>query len=53
VFESGNTQSLLNAMEWIAKQEVSELNRMAERSNELGLKNTPEIWASTLLSFLK
>jgi len=53
VFESGNTQSLLNAMEWIAKQEVSELNRMADRSNELGLKNTPEIWASTLLSFLK
>jgi len=52
-FESGNVDSLLEAMQWTAKQEVTELNRMAERSNELGLKNTPEIWASTMLSFLK
>jgi glycosyltransferase involved in cell wall biosynthesis len=52
-FEASNVDSLLEAIQWIAKQEVTELNRMAERSNELGLKNTPEIWASTLLSFLK
>jgi len=51
-FESSNVDSLLEAMQWIAKQEVTELNRMAERSNELGLKNTPEVWAGKLLSFL-
>jgi len=51
-FEASNVYSLLEAMQWIAKQEVTELNRMAERSNELGLKNTPEVWAGKLLSFL-
>jgi glycosyltransferase involved in cell wall biosynthesis len=52
-FQSGNVDSLLDAMQWIAQQDVSQLTQMAERSNALGLRNTPEIWAEKLLSFLK
>ena len=51
-FESGNLESLIGAMTWMAKQDVSDLNRMIDRSNELGLKNTPEIWAKKVMTFI-
>jgi len=52
-FKSGNAQQLFDAMCWISEQTDEKLLEMGRLSHELGMKNTPEIWASTLLSILK
>ena len=53
VFQSRNSASLLEKMQWIASLDQGQLLTMSEHSHTLGMQNTPEIWASTLLSILK
>ena len=50
-FKSSNSDELLKAMHWIASLDEGELLKMSERSHQLGMKNTPEIWAEKLLKF--
>lgn len=53
VFESGNTASLKKALLNIMGLSKVKRQQMGERSVQLALQNTPEIWAETLLSVLK
>jgi glycosyltransferase involved in cell wall biosynthesis len=52
VFRSGDVDGLLDAMLWIGSQTESKLNQMGSKSHELGMKNTPQIWAEKLLSMI-
>jgi glycosyltransferase involved in cell wall biosynthesis len=51
-FEAGNAQSIQVSLERVAQLSDSELIAMAEKSHHLGLGNTPQLWARTLLDFL-
>lgn len=52
-FKSGSVDELADAMYWVAAKSNEQMLRMSEKSHELGMKNTPEIWAERLMSLLK
>jgi glycosyltransferase involved in cell wall biosynthesis len=52
-FRSNNTDELLKAMTWITNLSKDELLDRSTKSHELGMKNSPEIWADKLMSFLR
>ncbi len=51
-FQSGSVYSLYQAMVKVANLSQMHLKDMAQQSHKLGSKNSPEVWASKLLSFL-
>jgi glycosyltransferase involved in cell wall biosynthesis len=50
-FKSQDASSILNAMKRVVEMSDEKLLEMGKESHELGVKNTPELWANTLLSF--
>lgn len=53
IFPSGNVKALLDAMKSMASQNQEDLMKMGDRSHELGMMNTPEIWAEKLLGIVE
>ena len=51
-FESGSVHSIVSAMKKVAQLDHDNLIKMTQKSHELGLRNSPELWVSKLLSFL-
>lgn len=52
VFKSNNVDSLFDAMLKMASNTPHDLNVMGEKSHELGMRITPELWAKKLLKLL-
>jgi glycosyltransferase involved in cell wall biosynthesis len=52
-FMAGNEEALEELLLSIMKMDPSALIKMGEESHGLGLQNSPEIWANTVLEFLK
>ena len=50
VFKSKDKASLKKALQSIINLDDAQLKKMGERSVQLAMQNTPEIWAETLLS---
>jgi glycosyltransferase involved in cell wall biosynthesis len=53
VFPSGDVQALYEAMIWVAEQHPSKLEHMGRLSHELGMQNTPQLWAEKLLHMVE
>jgi glycosyltransferase involved in cell wall biosynthesis len=53
VFPSGDVQALYEAMIWVAEQHPSKLEHMGRLSHELGMQNTPQLWAEKLLRMVE
>jgi glycosyltransferase involved in cell wall biosynthesis len=53
IFDSASVDSLKFAMKQIMHKTDEELRIMGEKSLELGLKNTPSIWANKLMKLLQ
>lgn len=53
VFQAGEVDQLLEALEWIASQSDQAFSQMEQRSHELGSSHTPDMWAKQLLSFFQ
>lgn len=51
-FESGSVHSIYNAMQKMARLNDSRLLEMAAYSHQFGIQNSPDVWASRLLSFI-
>jgi glycosyltransferase involved in cell wall biosynthesis len=51
-FQANNVDSIVEAFKRTVALSDDQLNDMGRRSHELGMKNTPERWANTLLSFI-
>lgn len=51
-FTSDDSSSLVQAMKRITELSDAELNEMGQKSNELALLHTPQVWANTLLEFI-
>lgn len=52
-FNNEDTSSVFNAMKRITELSDAQLNEMGQKSNRIALLNTPEIWAQTLIGFIR
>lgn len=52
VFKSGSAEQIFEAMNKITELSEQGILSMSKKSHDLGVVNTPENWANTLLSFL-
>jgi glycosyltransferase involved in cell wall biosynthesis len=51
-FEAGSIDAIQNSLEKMAQVSDRDLLSMAEKSHQLGMNNSPQLWAKTLLEFL-
>lgn len=53
IFPSGDVDAIYEAMIWVARQSTLNLEKMGVLSHELGMQNTPQLWAEKLLRIVE